>query len=184
MRRRRITISVLLYILLFFVTSGLAGFILFLYGTQYVPPILCLWFLMLFFCCYKIHQRIAYRNIYRRGEWTLQDLDDMDGYAFEDLTCDILAANGFDFAQSTQASIDFGVDVLAEKEGILYAIQCKRYTAPVGIEAVQQVYAGCAFYDCHVAVVLTNQHFTASARQLAEKIGVILWDRRDLEDML
>ena len=98
--------------------------------------------------------------------------------------CDILASNGFELAENTKASGDFGVDVLAYRDGISFAIQCKRYNYDVGIEAVQQVYAGRAFYECHVAMVLTNQYFTPAARKLADKIGVVLWDRDMLEKML
>ena len=94
------------------------------------------------------------------------------------------ASNGFELAQSTKASGDFGVDVLAYRDGISFAIQCKRYNYDVGIEAVQQVYAGRAFYECHVAMVLTNQYFTPAARKLADKIGVVLWDRDMLEELL
>lgn len=103
----------------------------------------------------------------------------------EALSCDILVANGFEFAENTQASVDFGVDVFGKTRWLItYAIQCKRYDSPVGIDAVQQVYAGRAYYECHVAMVLTNQYFTGSARKLADKIGVVLWDRDMLEELL
>ena len=38
-------------------------------------------------------------------------LDNMDGTGFEKFTCDLLIANGFELAENTQASYDFGVDV-------------------------------------------------------------------------
>ena len=66
---------------------------------------------------------------------------------------------------------------MAEKDGVRFAIQCKHYSGTVGNKAVQEAYAGCKFYDCHVPVVMTNSHFTDSAKQLAEKNNVLLWDR-------
>ena len=108
----------------------------------------------------------------------------MDGIAFEHFTCDILIANGFENVENTKTSWDFGVDVLATKDNTRYAIQCKRYRNLVGIEAVQQVYAGCDYYECDVAVVFTNQYFTKSAQMLANKIGVVLWDRDMLYELL
>ena len=33
-------------------------------------------------------------------------------------------------------------------------------------------------------MVLTNQYFTPAARKLADKIGVVLWDRDMLEELL
>ena len=58
------------------------------------------------------------------------------------------------------------------------------YHDKVGLEAVQEVYAGRDYYECHVAVVLTNQTFTPAAIKLADKIGVVLWDRNTLRDLL
>lgn len=136
------------------------------------------------FFIYRILCLSHRKSIFRKGIYHSRDLDQISGADFEALSCDILVANGFEFAENTQASVDFGVDVLARREGITYAIQCKRYDSPVGIDAVQQVYAGRAYYECHVALVLTNQYFTGSARKLADKIGVVLWDRDMLEELL
>jgi HJR/Mrr/RecB family endonuclease len=150
---------------------------------NFIPSFfLCLLFIL--FCTYKIHSLVRSRTSYRRGDWRLQELDEISGLDFEELTCDILAANGFELAQNTPSTGDFGVDVLAFRDGISFAIQCKRYHSDVGIEAVQQVYAGRAYYECHVALVFTNQYFTPSARELADKIGVVLWDRDMLKSLL
>ncbi len=184
MKRKRITLHILVWILLILLSIlGLALLIAF-YGVKALPALLCGWLVIVLFCCYKIHSLYYRQHAYQKGDWTMQDLDDISGNDFEALTCDILASNGFDIAESTQASVDFGVDVLARKDGVSYAIQCKRYTSPVGIDAVQQIYAGRAYYECHVAVVLTNQYFTSNAKKLADKLGVVLWDRDMLEEML
>ena len=124
------------------------------------------------FIIYRIIRLSHKRSIFRKGVYHSRDLDQISGADFEALSCDILVANGFEFAENTR------------REGITYAIQCKRYDSPVGIDAVQQVYAGRAYYECHVAMVLTNQYFTGSARKLADKIGVVLWDRDMLEELL
>ena len=75
-------------------------------------------------------------------------------------------------------------DILAEKEGVTYAIQCKRYMAPVGVKAVQEAYAGRDYYDRMVGAVLTNQYFTAPAVEAAKKLKILLWDRGYLEQMM
>ena len=74
--------------------------------------------------------------------------------------------------------------MLAECHCLKYGIQCKNYTGKIGNTAVQEAYAGKSFYDCDIAVVLTNSTFTKSAVQLAESIGVMLWDRRTLQEMV
>lgn len=73
---------------------------------------------------------------------------------------------------------------MAYKDGIKYGIQCKCYSSDIGNKAVQEAFAGRTFYNCHVAVVLTNQHFTKSAKELAKSNQVLLWDREKLEDLI
>ena len=65
-----------------------------------------------------------------------------------------------------------------------YAIQCKCYSSALGNTPVQEVCAGKSMYNCHVGVVMTNNYFTAGAKQLAEKNGILLWDRDKLQQMI
>ncbi|MDE6054531.1 MAG: restriction endonuclease, partial [Lachnospiraceae bacterium] len=54
-----------------------------------------------------------YRKYARRRE-----LDTMDGFDFEYYCADLLAANGFVDVKVTRSSGDYGVDILAEKDGV------------------------------------------------------------------
>lgn len=111
-------------------------------------------------------------------------MDEMEGHDFEYYCADLLADNGFSDVQVTRGSGDFGVDILARQGDVTYAVQCKCYDGPVGVAAVQEVYAGRDFYDCMVGVVMTNQYFTNPAKQLAGKLKIILWDRDVLETLV
>lgn len=108
-------------------------------------------------------------------------LDTMEGLEFEYYCADLLAANGFIEVEVTKSSGDYGIDILAEKDGVTYAIQCKRYTGLVGVKAVQEAYAGRDFYDRMVGAVMTNQYFTKSAAQAARKLKILMWDRDYIE---
>lgn len=110
-------------------------------------------------------------------ETTLLHVDGMDGVTFEHFSAQLLQKMGFQHIQLTKASGDQGVDILAEKDGIRYAIQCKCYSSKLGNTSVQEIHAGTSMYNCHVGVVLTNQYFTPGAKELAVKTGVLLWDR-------
>ena len=114
----------------------------------------------------------------------IDKIDEMDGRTFELFTGDLLFRNGFENITVTQASYDFGVDVIAEKDDVKYAIQCKRYNGPIGVSAVQEVIASKSLHDCHVACVLTNSSFTPAAVELAKKNLVILWDRKKLQKFI
>ena len=113
---------------------------------------------------------------FRRSAWR-HTVDQMDGFDFEYYCADLLASDGFVDVQVTKSSGDYGVDILAEKDGVTYAIQCKRYSGLVGVKAVQEAYAGRDYYDRMVGAVLTNQYFTKPAMKAAKKLKILLWDR-------
>ena len=110
--------------------------------------------------------------------------DELDGHEFEYYCADLLRKKGFIDVEVTKGSGDYGVDILAEKEGVTYAIQCKCYMAPIGVKAIQEAYAGRDYYDRMVGAVLTNQYFTTPAVEAAKKLKILLWDRGYLESMI
>lgn len=120
---------------------------------------------------------------YRR-KYDIRSLDEMEGHDFEYYCAELLKKRGFEEVSVTKGSGDYGVDVLAEKDGVTYAIQCKAYTTPVGVKAVQEAYAGREFYDRMVGAVLTNQYFTKPAVEAAKKLKILLWDRGYLDSMI
>lgn len=113
-----------------------------------------------------------------------REYDLMEGRDFEFFCADLLEKRGFLDVEVTKGSGDNGVDILAEKDGVTYAIQCKRYDEPVGVKAVQEAYAGRDYYDRMVGVVMTNQYFTKNAVDMARKLKIMLWDRGYLEEMI
>ena len=111
------------------------------------------------------------------------DMDLMEGHDFEFYCAELLKKGGFLEVEVTRGSGDYGIDILAEKDGVTYAIQCKCYNAPVGVKAVQEAYAGRDFYDRMVGAVLTNQYFTQPAVEAAKKLKILLWDRGYIEKL-
>jgi HJR/Mrr/RecB family endonuclease len=86
-------------------------------------------------------------------------------------------------AHTTKASGDQGADVLADKQGVKFAIQCKMYSKPVGNKAVQEVNAARDYYKCDYGVVITNSSYTPAARKAANACGVILLNDNQLEKL-
>ena len=119
-----------------------------------------------------------------RKRYADDELDEMEGLDFEYYCAELLRNRGFIEVEVTKSSGDYGIDILAEKEGVTYAIQCKRYNGPVGVKAVQEAYAGRDFYDRMVGCVLTNQYFAQPAVDAAQKLKILLWDRDYLEEMI
>ena len=103
-------------------------------------------------------------------------------YEFEQKCAQILNENGWN-ARATSKSLDQGVDVIAEREGITVVIQCKLYNKPVGNKAVQEIIAGRDFYKADFAVVVSNSTYTISARQLAQNCNVLLMNVDELKTL-
>lgn len=147
--------------------------------AEYVKYIVLLVLMVGFF----LIARRFLRRFFYRGEMADQ-VDGMEGHEFEYFCAQLLEKRGFERVEVTKGSGDYGADILAEKEGVTYAIQCKCYTRPVGVKAVQEAYAGRDYYDRMVGAVLCNQYFTASAVKAARKLKILLWDRGYLESMM
>lgn len=111
-------------------------------------------------------------------------VDHMDGHDFEVWCAELLKKSGFTNVDMTGKSGDQGVDIVAQKDGIRYAIQCKCYSSNLGNTPVQEVNAGKAMYNCQVGAVMTNRYFTDGAKALAERNGILLWDRDKIEQMI
>ncbi|MQX35678.1 restriction endonuclease [Roseospira navarrensis] len=104
---------------------------------------------------------------------------DMDGYAFERFCAGLLDRAGWT-TEVTAASQDQGVDIIATRDGVRVAIQCKKYGGPVGNKAVQEASTARLHARCRHAAVVTNATFTRSASALAQSSSVLLLHYSDL----
>lgn len=126
----------------------------------------------------------ALRMLLGRRRRRADVFEDMEGREFEYFCAELLEQRGFVDVEVTRGSGDYGIDILAEKEGVTYAVQCKCYTSAVGVRAVQEACAGREYYDRMVGAVMTNQYFTAPAVEAARKLKILLWDGGHLEEMM
>lgn len=133
----------------------------------------------------RFHERQCTASNDRSSKgYIFNNYDHMDGHDFEYCCADLLQKNGFSNVEVTQGSGDHGIDIIAEKDDISYAIQCKCYSSNIGNAAVQQAHTGKSIYHKDIAVVLTNQYFTPQAKEEATALGVKLWDRDKLNDLI
>ena len=119
-----------------------------------------------------------------RKRVALAEADEMEETEFEKFCADLLRYNGFYDVSLTPKSGDQGVDIVAWKDGVKYAIQCKRYQSKLDNTPVQEVHLGRVVYHCQRAAVMTNNYFTEGAQRAAVAGDVDLWDRGVLFNML
>ena len=116
----------------------------------------------------------------RRPGSSMASIDAMTGVEFENYVAARLRRAGW-HVDFTAATGDYGVDLIAAKDGKSVAVQCKRYGNPVGVAAVQQVVSGARHHDCTKSIVVSNQEFTQAAKRLAYTHGCQLIGRKALE---
>jgi restriction system protein len=96
----------------------------------------------------------------------MASVDMLSGREFEKYVAARIRNMGWTVS-ATPPTGDFGFDLIAERNDECVAIQCKRRAKPVGVSAVQQVVAGALHHRCTSSAVVSNQEFTAAAKQLA-----------------
>ncbi len=113
----------------------------------------------------------------------LKYMDNIPGLEFEHFCKDVLEKNGF-IANVTKSTGDSGGDIIATKDNVTYVIQCKKYSDKVGNKAVQEVYTAQGIYKTQKAIVMTNNFFTEQAINEASILGVQLWDRNIVTNLI
>ena len=110
---------------------------------------------------------------------SMKSVDVMTGLEFEKFIAGILRENGYTRVRLTN-TYDYGVDILAWKDGVQWGIQVKRNEGQTKASAARQVITGLKVYGCDRAMVITNSHFGRYAVVLAIANDCVLIDRTSL----
>ncbi len=104
------------------------------------------------------------------------------GYDFENYVANLYKRLGYTIEKVTKKSGDQGADVIATKDNYKYVIQAKYYSSHVGNAAVQEIVAAIAMYKANKGIVITNNAFTQSAKELAKANNIELVDGKKIEE--
>ena len=100
----------------------------------------------------------------------------MDGRIFEFFCADILLIEGYENIKITKATADNGVDIMAEKDGKDYIVQCKCLSHTCSNKAVQEIVSAKTMYHSKHMIVMCNRTFSTSATVLANTNKVDLYN--------
>lgn len=117
-------------------------------------------------------------------ETDLEKIDTMKGIEFEKFVANLLKHENFYNIETTRASGDYGADIIAEKNKIKYAIQCKRYSSKVSASPIGEILRGMKKYNCDKGIVITNNYFTNQAIEESKICDVELWDRDTIKSII
>ena len=128
---------------------------------------------------------IIYKTIKKVKVWrgnrnpTMAAIDKMTGLEFERYIAKLLNNKGYSHIRLTE-EFDYGIDIIAIKDGITWGIQVKRYSGLVKANAVRQVVTALKKYHCDRAMVITNSTYSKVAVELAKHNDCVLVDRNGL----
>jgi restriction system protein len=102
--------------------------------------------------------------------------DKMTGIEFERYVARLLRSKGYSHIRLTE-EYDYGIDIIAIKDGVTWGIQVKRYSGLVKADAVRQVVTALKKYHCDRAMVISNSTYSNVAKVLARSNKCVLVDR-------
>lgn len=142
-------------------------------GTMFAGIIILIWFVI----------QVQARERRHLVEWTT-DLRRLDAREFEWLVGELLRREGWTVEEvGRHGSPDGGIDLSIVRGKDRKTVQCKRWTARfVGVEEVRG-FAGTLGRDGisgKSGIFVTLSDFSPQAREEAARMGMTLWDNRDL----
>lgn len=123
------------------------------------------------------------RLVHRIKRWKINPsiavVDAMSGLEFEKYVARHLRTQGYERVRLTE-KYDYGIDIIAVKNGVTWGIQVKRNSGLVKANAVRQAVTALRKYQCDRAMVVTNSEFSRVAIELARCNECVLVDRSEL----
>jgi hypothetical protein len=107
------------------------------------------------------------------------DINHLGGHEFEDLVERLLIKMGFS-TEGRKPSADGGIDIIAVSSKPMlqgrYVIQCKRYTSPVSVPIIRELYGVVNSTDANKGILITTSRFTSDAIEFARDKPIELID--------
>ena len=129
----------------------------------------------------KQREEDAWRQEYAHAK--VSELDRLSGEKFEEFLAGLFRTQGYS-VELTAVTGDYGADLILAKDRQRIAVQAKRYSGSVGVQAVQEALSGRAYYQCNCAWVVSTGTFTPNAKELAGRSGVKLMDRSAMAKLI
>jgi len=115
--------------------------------------------------------------------YDLGALDNTSGREFEIFMVSLFEKLGY-ATTVTNRSKDYGCDMMLQQGEYRIAVQSMRSESELTFTSVQRALDSLKKYNAELAIVVTNNKFISSAKQLAKIKGVTLIDRKKLLDLI
>lgn len=116
-------------------------------------------------------------------EIVMPNLTDADPYEFEEIVAELFRRKGYD-AEATNKSGDYGIDVIAERNGTKTGIQVKKYADSNLVTApeIRKTIGAKDRAGVDKMIFLTTSWYTDPAEEQARDSPIELWDQQDFKE--
>ena len=105
------------------------------------------------------------------------DVRALDRFAFEKLVAMSFEQEGFSVQRAGGANPDGGIDLLANKNGVTFGVQCKHWKAwRVGVKEVRAFFGALRDRKIRNGFLVTLEGYTNDAAEFARRNGIELMD--------
>ena len=115
--------------------------------------------------------------------YDLSKLDNTSGREFEEFVIELFKKLGYS-TTVTNRSKEYGCDMMLQQSNYRVAVQTTRSESELTFTSVQRVLDSSRKYDSQMSVVITNNKFLSSAKNLAKIKNVVLVDRKKLLELI
>ena len=115
--------------------------------------------------------------------YDLSKLDTTSGREFEEFVIELFKKLGYS-TTVTNRSKEYGCDMMLQQSDYRVAVQTTRSESELTFTSVQRVLDSSRKYDSQMSVVITNNKFLSSAKNLAKIKNVVLVDRKKLLELI
>ncbi len=146
-------------------------------------PIVLVALTILVFYCAGLSDKARQQERRRRVSSQTKHIDKMSGSEFENHLAAYFAERGYK-TEITPTTGDYGADLVLRSKTECIVVQAKRWNSKIGVSAVQEISTARHFYGASSALLITNSSLTRSAKELARRANVTVWERDTLFEKL
>ena len=113
------------------------------------------------------------------------NFSNLSPYEFEHFVAKLLSEMGYS-TKVTQRTGDYGVDIIAKKDGNIIAVQCKRFQEGnlVSNRNIQRILGAMHSINAQKCIFVTTSRFTRQAIQQSKGCPIELWDKEILHNLV
>jgi len=174
------------FLVLRYVLPGISGDNLVLKAVTRAAPVVAPWVSLVLL----IPAPISFYHSWRKRKLLdsrkdLESIRSLGWKEFEELVGEAYRRQGYTVRENAGAGPDGGVDLVLNKDGKMFLVQCKQWRSwKIGVKVVREMYGLLTAKHAHGAIIITSGMFTQEAKNFATGKPIDLVEGKQLADLV